>query len=163
MYFLIILVFICIFILRKHSTKYAETRNITRLDTGEDDGRREFIASGLNDHDYHGNKILMILYSLYCRRCGSSDIFAEIAESNEHIEVYCKKCGYTTLIPLKKILIHEDISADMEVLSEKEIVRRYIRKLHEKHEVDIIDPPPLKPKDTDDDHTSIDKNHTDTK
>lgn len=155
MYFLIVVVFVCIFILRRESTKYAETKNITRLDIGEENERREYVASGLNDNDYHGTKILMILYSLYCRRCGSSDIFAEISDTNEHIQVYCRKCGYTTLIPLKKMLIHEDVPEGEEDVDEQELVKQYIHILHEKHEVDVIDPPYAKHKET--------KNHTDTK
>ena len=138
MYILIMITGIFILILKRDSKKYAETQNITRLDDGNDEHRREFIASGISDYKYAGAKILVIMYSLYCRKCMSSNIFAEISEDKEHVQVICRDCGYITLIPLKKMLINEvldDINGDID----EELAKKYIKKINKDHEVDIID------------------------
>ena len=139
MYVMIIVTLILIVYLKKDATKYAETQNITRLDNGDDNNRREYVASGITDGDFHGAKILVILYSLYCRKCGSTNIFAEIGESKEHIHVECRDCGYITLIPLKKLIIHEELQDDG-TKSDEELAREYVKKLREHHEIEVTEP-----------------------
>lgn len=145
MYLIIIVTIILMIVLRINVGKLADTRNITRIDVGEDGNRREFIASGMTDPRHHGSKILVVLYSLFCRNCDSTDIFAEISDDKEHIELVCRKCGYITLIPLKKMIIHEYIDEGILDDDEEKAVREYIRALHAKHTVDIIDPDEHKP------------------
>ena len=144
MYVMIILIGALRIVLRINASKLADTRNIARIDIGEDEGRREFIASGVSDANNKGSKILVILYSLMCRKCDSSNIYADISEDKEHIEITCKDCGYITIIPLKRLVFHEDISPEELAEDEERAVREYIRKLHAKHEIDIIDPPGYK-------------------
>ena len=139
MYVMIAVTFILILYLKHDSARYAETQNITRLDNGDDHDRREYIASGITDGDFHGTKILVILYSLYCRKCGSTNIYAEIAETKEHIQIECRDCGYVTLIPLKKLIIHEELVDDV-TKSDEELAREYVKKLRENHEVDVVEP-----------------------
>ena len=140
MYLIIIVTIILMIVLKINANKLADTRNIARIDVGEDESRREFIASGVTDIRHCGSKILVILYSLFCRNCNSTDIFAEISEDKEHIELVCRKCGYITLIPLKKLVIHEYIDNEILDADEEKAVREYIKILHAKHTVDIIDP-----------------------
>ena len=139
MYVMIIITIILIVILKRDSRKYAETQNITRLDNEDDRDRREYIASGITDGDFHGAKILVILYSLYCRKCGSTNLFAEIAETKEHIHVECRDCGYITLIPLKKLIIHEEL-VDDGTKSDEELAKEYIKKIRNHHEIDVVEP-----------------------
>lgn len=121
------------------SKRMAETQNITKLHD-DVDGRREYIASGITDYNHPGAKILVILYSLFCRKCESTNIFAEISDDKYHIQVICRDCGYNTMIPLKKMLIHEQLTDDEYNEDEEKAVKEYLHKLHEKHEVDIVEP-----------------------
>jgi RNase P subunit RPR2 len=139
MWVLVLLVGFLIVYLTHDAKRMAETQNITKI-CDDVDGRREYIASGITDYNHPGAKILVILYSLFCRKCDSTNIFAEIAEDKEHIQVICRDCGYNTLIPLKKMLIHESLTEEDYDKAEEEVVREYIHKIHEKHEVDVVDP-----------------------
>ena len=140
MYVIIVIVGILVVILRRDATKYAETQNITRIDSGESKTRREYIASGITDSSFPGSKILIIMYSLFCRKCNSTNIFAEIGEDKEHVQVFCRDCGYTTLIPLKKLLISEEVLPSGSSEIDEKIVREYLSKLNKNHEVAILDP-----------------------
>ena len=140
MYVMILITILFIIILRINVSKFADTRNITRIDVGEDEDRREFVASGITDPRNHGSKILVVLYSLFCRKCDSVDIFAEISDDNEHIELVCRKCGYITLIPLKKLVIHETVDDEAMEEDEDKAIRDYVKTIHAKHTIDIIDP-----------------------
>lgn len=140
MYVLVAIIAILILYLRKNSTKFAETQNITRLDVSDDDNRREYIASGVTDQNFPGSKILIIMYSLFCRKCNSANIYAEIGEDKDHVQVYCRDCGYTTLIPLKKLIIKEEILPPGASMVDEKVIRDYIKNINRHHEVDIVDP-----------------------
>ncbi len=140
MYIMIAITLIFIIILKRDSQKYAETNNITKLDQNEDGTRREYIASGVTDYSKSGSKLLIIIYSIFCRNCDSTNIFAEISEDKEHIQLTCRDCGYNTLIPLKKMFIHERLDDALTEENEEELVKRYIHKVQTKHEVDIEEP-----------------------
>ena len=143
MYVIMTIIGLLILLQRRDAAKVAETQNIKRLDTGESENRREYVVSGLTDKQKTGSKILCILYSLYCRNCDSANIFIDLSETKDHLEVHCGECGYNTLIPLKKLLIHEELEDMITPENEEEIVKKYIKTLHVKHECDVVDEKPI--------------------
>ena len=143
MYVIMLIVGIFILLLRRDATKFAETQHLQRLDNGEDQGRREYVASGLNDKQNTSAKILCILYSLYCRNCNSTNIFIDLTETKDYLEIHCRECGYNTLIPLKKLLIHEELEEAITPENEEAVVKKYIKTLHIKHEADVEDEKPI--------------------
>ena len=143
MYVIMTIIGLLILLLRRDAAKVAETQHLIRLDGGESENRREYVASGLNDNQKPGNKILCILYSLYCRNCDSSNIFIDLSETKAHLELHCKDCGYNTLIPLRKLMIHEELDDEMTPENEEELVKKYIKTLRTKHECDVVDEKPI--------------------
>ncbi len=143
MYVIMTIIGLLILLLRRDAAKIAETQHIIRLDGGESENRREYIASGLSDNQKPGSKILCILYSLYCRNCDSSNIFIDLSETKDYLELHCKDCGYNTLIPLRKLMIHEELTDEMTPENEEAMIKKYIKKIRVKHECDVEDEKPI--------------------
>lgn len=143
MYVIMTIIGLLILLLRRDAAKVAETQHLIRLDGGESENRREYVASGLNDNQKPGSKILCILYSLYCRNCDSTNIFIDLSETKDYLELHCRDCGYNTLIPLRKLVIHEELVDEMTPENEEELVKKYIKTLHTKHECDVEDEKPI--------------------
>ncbi len=143
MYVIMTIIGLLIFLLRRYAAIIAETQHIIRLDGGESENRREYIASGLSDNQKPGSKILCILYSLYCRNCDSSNIFIDLSETKDYLELHCKDCGYNTLIPLRKLMIHEELTDEMTPENEEAMIKKYIKKIRVKHECDVEDEKPI--------------------
>ena len=108
-YYLIVLVFIvALWRLRVDTQRYASTENITKIEDTED--HTVYVASGITDKENPGAKILMVMYSLYCRKCHSTNVFVELSDEDKSIHVLCRDCEYITRIKLSKLFVkHEDV------------------------------------------------------
>jgi RNase P subunit RPR2 len=99
---MIIIILILLLILRHDAKKYAITQNVTTLI--DDKTGRVYVASHVSDRKYHGAKVLMVLHSLYCRKCKSDNIFVDLSDDASMLIIKCRDCGHTTQIPVKNIL-----------------------------------------------------------
>lgn len=102
-YLLIIVVIIALFALHKDVKRYADHEYLTKIKNDRDE--RIYIASRMNDENSSGAKILMVLYSLYCRKCHSSDVFVELSEDHDYLLITCRNCDTVTRIKLAKLFI----------------------------------------------------------
>ena len=95
----------CLWLLKTNAEKVAVMEHFTVLKDSED--QRTYIASGVSDNEFKGRKILLVMYSVYCRKCESSDVFVEMEKDSESLEVNCRKCGHITHLKLNKLFIKE--------------------------------------------------------
>lgn len=103
---LIIIVAGALLLLRRDTERYATSENITKIN--EDDNNRVYVASRITDTKHPGAKILLVMYSLYCRKCDSTNIFVEMSEEDDSIHVECRDCGFVTRIKLSKLFIKKE-------------------------------------------------------
>ena len=106
MYLIAFFVLIGLIALTIDAKKYAMINNVTNL--FDDSERRIYIASGMTDNEYKGSKILMIMYSIYCRKCNGQDVYVELSDESKSLDVYCKSCGYVSRIKLEKLVVKQE-------------------------------------------------------
>ena len=102
-YVLVIVTIGCLLMLKINAEKVAVMQHFTILQDSEN--QRTYIAAGVSDTEFNGRKILLVMYSLFCRKCNSSDVFVEMESDSESIEVECRKCGHITHLKLNKLFI----------------------------------------------------------
>ena len=100
---IIFLILIGLILLHRDASRYAETSHIIRLN--DDDEQRMYIASGVTDRVHEGAKILLILYSLFCRKCKSTNIFVDLDAENDFLVMTCRDCGMITRIKLTDLML----------------------------------------------------------
>ena len=103
---LIVIVSASLVLLRKDSERYATCENVTKIN--EDDDNRVYVASRMTDTEHPGAKILLVMYSLYCRKCDSTNVFVELSEEDDSIHAECRDCGFITRIKLSKLFIKKE-------------------------------------------------------
>lgn len=106
MYLIAFFVLISLIALNWDAKKYAMLNNITTI--YDNDERRIYIGSGMADNEYKGCKILMVMYSLFCRKCNSQNIYVELNDEASSLDVYCKDCGYVSRIKLEKLIVKQE-------------------------------------------------------
>ena len=100
---IIFLILIGLILLHRDASRYAETSHIIRLN--DDNEQRMYIASGVTDRVHEGAKILLILYSLFCRKCKSTNIFVDLDTENDFLVMTCRDCGMITRIKLTDLML----------------------------------------------------------
>ena len=101
---LIFFILIALIILHRDAAKFAETSHLTRLN--DEETKRTYIASGITDKIHPGAKILVVLYSLFCRKCDSTNIFVDLDVDDDFLQITCRDCGRVTRIKLTDLMIH---------------------------------------------------------
>lgn len=101
---LIFFILIALIILHRDAAKFAETSHLTRLN--DEESKRTYIASGITDKIHPGAKILVVLYSLFCRKCDSTNIFVDLDVDDDFLQITCRECGKVTRIKLTDLMIH---------------------------------------------------------
>lgn len=101
---LIFFILIALIILHRDAAKFAETSHLTRLN--DEESKRTYIASGITDKIHPGAKILVVLYSLFCRKCDSTNIFVDLDVDDDFLQITCRDCGRVTRIKLTDLMIH---------------------------------------------------------
>ena len=101
---LIFFILIALIILHRDAAKFAETSHLTRLN--DEESKRTYIASGVTDKIHPGAKILVVLYSLFCRKCDSTNIFVDLDVDDDFLQITCRECGKVTRIKLTDLMIH---------------------------------------------------------
>jgi len=99
----IFLILIGLILLHRDASKYAETSHIIRLNDSNE--QRIYIASGVTDKVHEGAKILLVLYSLFCRKCKSTNIFVDLDTENDFLMMTCRECGMITRIKLTDLMV----------------------------------------------------------
>lgn len=104
-YYLLVFVFIiALILLRRDTQRYATSEHITQIDNNDED-KRVYVASRITDKENPGAKILLVMYSIYCRKCKSTNIFVDMSDEDESIHITCRDCGYITRIELEKLFV----------------------------------------------------------
>lgn len=104
-YLLVLVVLVALFFLNKDVKRYADHEYLTQIKNDRDE--RVYVASRMNDENASGAKILMVLYSLYCRKCHSTDVFVELSEDHDFLLITCRNCDKVTRVKLTKLFIDQ--------------------------------------------------------
>lgn len=103
MYLLMLIFSAFMYYLYKDSKRFAYTENVVLLE--ETENRRSYVSYKPTGHKKE--KVLLVLYSIICRKCNSNDVLVELCEDDDCIHIVCKKCKYVTRIKLADIAINE--------------------------------------------------------
>lgn len=126
---LIFFILIALIILHKDASKFAETNHLTRLN--DDENKRVYVASGITDKIHPGAKILLVMYSLFCRKCDSTNIFVDLDTDDDFLQITCRDCGRVTRIKLTDLMVN--------VVNEKNQNQNHTHRKRKSHHNQIIE------------------------
>lgn len=99
----VVIIMILLLILRRDSQKLAITQDVTEI--ANKSNTRIYVASHVSDRKNPGAKILLILHSLYCRKCDSTNVLVDLSDDGRMLIIKCRECSYSTRIKMDDLLL----------------------------------------------------------